>query len=85
MDGLSYSLDPSNWPHDVEEAIPGETYKDGLDRAGPDDVGEALIALSEGKLLTRAQRAALICARWLAQEDHSGECSSPGCHDRPVL
>ena len=73
-------------PGEHKQAVIGRTYKDALARAGPDDVAYALLALFEGEDLTQTQKIALVCARWLAQEDGRGcvgSRSSPGCHDRP--
>ena len=63
-------------PGNHEDAVIGVTYSAAVARAGPDDVAYALLALFEGTELTKVQRIALVCARWLAQEDGRG-CAGP--------
>ena len=59
-------------PGDVGEAQLGHTYVSSVARAGPEDVGDGIIALFEGRDLTQVQKIAFVCARWLAQEDGRG-------------
>ena len=59
-------------PGHVEEAQLGHTYVSNVARAGPEDVGDGIIALFEGRELTQVQKIAFVCARWLAQEDGRG-------------